>query len=489
MKKQLVSWLLLLGVLLFPTGCHDEYFAKLDELESRTDAVMLYCEQLNASIANLQQLVQAIQKQDMITGITEIKTDNTVTGYRVNFVQHDPITITNGADGKKPLVSSRRDPDDGKYYWAVQYGDSDWIWLKASDGTRMSSVGVLPFVSVKNGMFVITTDNGQTWTELGKADGERGDKMFSDITLFNNYVIITLSTGETLRIPSYEAFLALKADFEKINDNTDAQATLIRSTREKMLWITGVSPLVTDGDTTGLTVSLSNGKSFSIHDWTSAMSPSLFVKRHSDGHLYWAYTIGQSPEKWVLTPEGDKVAAESEAVDIPKVSVVRDTTDGYFYWSVTTKDTTEFLRTKVGNNWEPRAVDTVAKVFSSVRDYTDSLVLVLKDGTTRFVLPKAYTVTFTAPDGTTITDNLVMKDGGEVALRYTANGVNPTLSLLTQGGFSATPGVLESGEACLLIKAPSSFESGTGKIMAFFTFSSGPSPTTVVKTITIIKED
>ena len=490
MKKQFLSMLLLMAALLFPTGCHEAYLEKLDELEGRADALMLYCSQLNDNLVALQRIVQTIQSQDMITGITEIRDDdNTITGYRINFVKHDPITITNGADGKKPLVSSRRDPEDGKYYWSIEYGNDAWVWLYASNGSRMSSVGSLPYVTVKDGMFVVTTDGGATWTVLGKANGDSGDQMFSDIITSNqDYVLISLSTGEMLKIPTYSAYLALVKEVSTINENTSAQTALVEATRKKMLWITSVSPLVTEGDTTGLTVSLSNGKGFNIHDWSSALSPAIFVKRDADGKLYWAYSFSGGPEKWVLSPEGNKISAESDAVVVPQVSVVQDV-DGEFYWTVTTKGSTEFLRTKVGERWEPQAVDTVATIFSDIRDYTDSLVVVMKDPTVRFVLPKANTVTLTAPDGTPVTDELVMSDGGQVMLRYTAYGTNPSLTLITQGGFSAIQTTLDSGVPGILVKAPSTFASGTGKVMALFSFTSGPSPVTVVKTITIVKED
>ena len=99
MKKFLCS-LLVVAAGLLSTACHDEIIQKLDELENRADELLLMCNQLNENLSTLQNLVEVIQRQDMITGITEIRSGNTVTGYRVNFVQHDPITIYTGSDGK-----------------------------------------------------------------------------------------------------------------------------------------------------------------------------------------------------------------------------------------------------------------------------------------------------------------------------------------------------------------------------------------------------
>ena len=486
MKKRFLS-LLLLGGLLLTAGCHDAIYEKLDELEARTDALNLYCEQLNKTLTNLQSLVSVVQQQDMITGITEIRSGNTVTGYRLNFVKHDPITIYNGSDGEKPLVSSRRNPDDGNYYWSVQYGDDDWQWLTSADGQMMLSIGILPYVTIRDGYFVYTVD-GIHWTELGKADGVSGDQMFKTIDTSNEeYVVITLSNGEVLKIPTYSSYLSLKAELDKANENVNAQVTLITVTKDKFTWITRIDPLMSGTDTVGLTVALSNGQSFTIHDWVSSLSPAIFIKRDTDNHLYWAYTIGLSPEMWVLSPDGKKISAESESVETPLVSVTLDSL-GHYYWTVITKDSTELLRTKVGDEWVPEAVDSVTSIFNSVTDYADSLVVVLKDNT-RFNLPKVYTVSITAPDGSAVTDHLAMKEDSQVVLRYTANGPSPALSLVTQGGFTATDGTLSSGEKFITLKAPRTFSDGTGKLMAFFTFQNSTSPITVVKTITITKED
>jgi hypothetical protein len=479
MKKRL--WLILAwGVFLLTTGCTDAYNEKLSELEGRADDLMYECDRLNDNIAILQRLVDVIQSYDMITGITEIRSGNTVTGYRVNFVKHEPITIYNGSDGKKPLVASRRNPDDGNYYWTVQYGDEDWDWVTAPDGSKMLSIGVLPYVTIRKGYFALTFD-GVNYTVLGKANGENGDQMFSSINTQNkDYVLITLTTGETMKIPTYSVYLTLKAQLEQVNGNVEAQVELIHSAQEQYVWIDSVSPILDGTDTTGITVSLSNGKQFSVHDWVSSLSPAIFVKRDTDNHLYWAYTIGLSPDQWVLSPEGKKISAESESVETPRVDVKQDT-DGQYYWVVVTQDTTEFLRTKVSGIWEPRAVDSVARVFDSVSDYKDSLVLVVRNTAARFVLPKQYTVS--------LPEQLAMKPGTSTAVRFVANGSNPSLSLMAQGGFSATDSTAVSGATFIKIKAPSTITNGTGKVMAIFTFPAETSPITVVKTITISKED
>ncbi|MBR0223148.1 MAG: hypothetical protein IJL93_02620 [Bacteroidales bacterium] len=484
MKRSII--LILLAVSILTSGCYDSYYDKVDELRDRLEDLELACEQINRDISSLRSLVQVIESQDMITGITEIRSGSSVLGYRINFVQHDPVTIVNGKDGNKPLVSSQRDSEDGNYYWTVQYGDGTSQWLLAPDGSKMLSIGLLPYVTIRDGWFCYTTD-GKEWIRLAKADGESGDQLFTSIdTRYKNYVLFTLATGETLKIPTYSAYLSLKEEFDKVNDNTDAQIKLVQADLDKLnLYISRVDPLLSGKDTVGLTVSLSNGQRFRIHDWTASLSPTIFIKKHSDGKLYWAYTIGSSPEQWVLSPEGNKVPATSDAVEIPIVSVTQDK-DGQYYWTVTSGGNTEFLRFKVDDNWTPLAVDSVARAFRDVRNYSDSLVVILKDSVTRFCLPKQYTVSITDEKGKAVDDSITMTSGQEVRLQYVASGPSASLSLIAQGGFTATA-ESAGGKTYIRIKAPESFTDSSGKILAIFSFSVKNAPVTVFKTIKIKK--
>lgn len=484
--KRLFASALLGVLLLLTTGCNEIYYQKIDELQGRVDDLNLLCDQINSSLASLRELVTVIESQDMVTGITEIRSGSTVTGYRINFVQHESITITNGQDGKKPLVSSQRDSEDGNYYWTVQYGDGPSQWLLAPDGSKMLSIGVLPFITIRDGYFYYTID-GQQWTQLGKADGQNGDQMFASIdTSHENYVTFTLTTGEVFKIPTYNTYLKLKTEFDKTNENVTAQIELVRASIDRLTYITSVAPVLSGKDTVGLSVTLSNGKSFRIHDWTASVSPAIYIKKDTDGKLYWAYTIGSSEEHWVLSPDGAKISASSDAVDVPLVSVTHDK-DGQYYWTVTSQGKTELLRFPVDSTWTPHVIDTVSSAFSSVKTYADSLVVVLKDGKTRFNLPMQYTVTLTDADGNPFSGTVTLAAGKETTLEYVANGPSASLSLLTQGGVTATDETL-NGRNYIRITAPASYGNATAKVIACFSFETKTNTVTVIKTITVKKK-
>lgn len=487
--KRFIGSILVVLLALATAGCVDEYNQKLDELQARLDKMQTLCDRINEELTSLQAIIRVIEQQDMITGLTEIKSGNTVVGYRINFVNYDPVTIYNGSDGKKPLVASKQDPTDGNYYWTVQYGDGPVEWLVDPDGNKMLSNGVLPYLKIRDGNWYYTLD-GVNWVLIGKADGDNGDQMFARIdTGSSQYVIITLTNGEVFKIPTYAAYLTLKNDFERINRNIDAQLALINAKMDEMVYITMVNPIYSGKDTIGTYVALSNGTEFSIYDWTAPLTPSIFIKQDVDGKYYWAYSISDMVEDWVYFTD-EKVPAYFETIEPPRVDVMLDS-DGNYYWTVTWNGQTDILRYRIGTGYTPFAVDSVKRIFSEVTDYTDSLVVVLRQGGTRFVLPKQYTVTITDEQGATVADTLVMREtpeGDERLLRFIANGSGASLTLITQGGFTATE-VSQGGNSYIRIKAPGQFVSGVGKIIAIFTFASESSPITVVRTFTINSED
>ena len=74
-------------------------------------------------------------------------------------------------------------------------------------------------------------------------------------------------------------------------------------------------------------------------------------------------------------------------------------------------------------------------------------------------------------------------------LRYTANGTGASLTLVQQGGFKVSPATLDDGTPVIEITSPLDFTSNKARIMAVFTFPTDSSPISVVKTISITKQN
>lgn len=211
---------------------------KYKDLDGRVSRLEELCKEMNTNIAALQTLVNVMLGNDYIVSITPIMKEDKEIGYVITFAIHDPITIyhgQNGADGKDgkdgqdgvtPLISVALDSTDNAYYWTLN-GD----WLLDANGNRIpltsrdgrdgqdgqdGADGITPQLKIENGYWYVSTDNGVTWTQLGKAtgdngrngvdghDGQDGDSMFLSVTQDADFVYFTLANGTVLKISKYK---------------------------------------------------------------------------------------------------------------------------------------------------------------------------------------------------------------------------------------------------------------------------------------------
>ena len=190
------------------------------------------------------------ESNDAITSITPVMEGGVEIGYTITFSNHDPITIYHGKDGKdgqngangqngtSPVVGVAQ--SGGVYYWTLN-GE----WLLDADGNKLpvsgkdgangengqngsnGQNGVTPQLKIENDYWWISYDNGNTWTQLGKAKGEdgengqngakgdkgdtgdkgdkgdkgdAGDSMFQSVTQDADNVYFTLADGTVITI-------------------------------------------------------------------------------------------------------------------------------------------------------------------------------------------------------------------------------------------------------------------------------------------------
>lgn len=174
------------------SSCGDlitELEGKVDALDSRVEALEKLTAQMNTNISALQTVVAALQNDDVVKSITEIKEGNKVIGYTLSFSKSGDVTIYNGKDGadgkdgRTPNLLARKDTN-GKFYWWL-----NGLWLEDSEGKKIpvsgengvdgkdgydGKNGTTPQLKIENGFWMLSTDNGETWTQLGKATGESG---------------------------------------------------------------------------------------------------------------------------------------------------------------------------------------------------------------------------------------------------------------------------------------------------------------------------
>ena len=231
MKKFFV--LLTVAGMLLSTSCSESYddstlWGRVDDLENRVARLEELCKQMNTNIASLQTLVSAVQAHDYITSVVPVESGGNIVGYTITFSKNAPITIYHGAnraDGIAPVIGAKQDTD-GIYYWTL---DGEWLLDEngakiptqgptGNDGTdgKDGKDGVTPQLKIEGGDWYVSTDNGATWTNLGKAtgedgkdgangangkDGANGDSMFQSVTQDDDNIYFALKNGETIVLP------------------------------------------------------------------------------------------------------------------------------------------------------------------------------------------------------------------------------------------------------------------------------------------------
>ena len=188
------------GLLLF--GCGDKYDDSalrndLNDLENRVTKLEELCKQMNTNISSLQKIVDALQDNLSISKVEQISD-----GYIIYFSDGSTATIKNGKDsGDAPVIGVKQDTD-GCYYWTL---DGKWLTdekgnkVKAQgtdgkdgvdgedgndgvdgedgvDGTngKDGKDGITPQLKIENGRWMLSMDNGKTWTDIGQATGADG---------------------------------------------------------------------------------------------------------------------------------------------------------------------------------------------------------------------------------------------------------------------------------------------------------------------------
>ena len=125
---------------------HKERIARLEAL----------CETMNSNISALENIVEALQANDYVTGVTPISEEGQKVGYTITFSKSGAIDIyhgkdgadgtpgqdgapgqdgTDGKDGHTPVIGVCKDTD-GIYNWTL-----DGEWLTDSEGNKIPTTG------------------------------------------------------------------------------------------------------------------------------------------------------------------------------------------------------------------------------------------------------------------------------------------------------------------------------------------------------------
>lgn len=115
---------------------------KNEDMGSRLAALEELCSQLNTNIVSLQQIVEALQGNDYVTGVVPVVENGETVGYTISFSKSGPVTIyhgkkgENGQNGTTPVIGVEQDTD-GLYYWTL-----DGEWFTDDEGSKILAQGM-----------------------------------------------------------------------------------------------------------------------------------------------------------------------------------------------------------------------------------------------------------------------------------------------------------------------------------------------------------
>ena len=379
-----ILYLTTMVVAMLFAGCAQEFddseiWDKLNNHENRIATLEELCRQMNTNISSLQTIVSALQNNDYVTGVAPVTKNGETIGYTIIFTKSQPITIyhgengkdgqngTNGVDGKDgstPVIGVKMD-DDGVYYWTL---NGEWLTdennnkIKAvgtdgkdgkdgqngtngTDGTDGQNGtngadgkdGITPQLKIEEGYWLISYDNGATWTQLGKATGEDGkdgangtngtngvdgDSFFQSVDTSNQeYVVFTLADGTEIQLPTWYAFEQLRTLCNQMNSNIEALQSIVAALQNND-YVTSVVPVLDNGNTIGYTINFSKSNPVTIYhgkdgqngqngtngtngvDGIDGSTPVIGVKMDDDGVYYWTLN-----GEWLTDKNGNKIKA------------------------------------------------------------------------------------------------------------------------------------------------------------------------------------
>lgn len=536
--------------MLFAVGCQKYNDTPLKnrvgELENRVATLEELCKKMNTNISSLQTIVGALQKNDYVTSVTPVTKNGETIGYTIAFSKSAPITIyhgengkdgANGADGKDgvngkdghtPVIGVRQD-SDGVYYWTL---DGEWLLdgagnkvkaegrdgqngadgkdgINGSDGKdgqdgkdgvngtdgkdgengkdgADGKDGITPQLKIEGGYWYVSTDNGATWMNLGKATGEDGkdgangadgkdgidgDSFFKSVdTTDSEYVVFTLADGTQIKLPTWYAFEQLRTLCNQMNTNISSLQSIVEAL-QKNDYITSCTPLMENGVQIGYTITFAKSGSIIIYhgkdgvngadgkdgkDGADAHSPALGAKKDTDNILYWTLD-----GEWLTDETGSKIAVHGrDGVDgtdgkdavAPQLKIE----NGYWFVSTDNGATWTNLGKATGEDGKDGTNGADGKdgasFFQSVTQDGDYVYLTLTSGE-KISVPKhlALSIAFTETE-----DIRVLADK-TYSIGYTITGANDNtvIKALAQDGFRAVVRKTDNATGTIEVTTPS----------------------------------
>lgn len=269
---------------------------KNEDMGSRLAALEELCSRLNTNIVSLQQIVEALQGNDYVTGVVPVVENGETVGYTISFSKSGPVTIyhgkkgENGQNGTTPVIGVEQDTD-GLYYWTL-----DGEWLTDDEGSKILAQGM-----AGKSAYELAVEKGYRGTLdewLASLNGSNGDdgKSAYELAVENGY-----------RGTEEEWLASLKGNTG--NDGKSAYELAVekgyQGTEEE--WLASLNGSNGDDGKSAYELAVENGYQGTEEEWLASLkgsagdqgddgvTPKLEVR--DDGYWYISYDNGQTWNK------------------------------------------------------------------------------------------------------------------------------------------------------------------------------------------------
>lgn len=479
MAKRIITSLILCITLL--CGCMNELDNALNQLERRIANLESRCNQMNSTIEGLRQMVETLESHDFIKSVDPLYQGGRIIGYTITFTHAAPITVYNGTDAETPLLGVAQ-AEDGLYYWTVKYPSQDPVFVTDNFGQRIPTNASTPRLKIENGNWMVTYDNGETWTTLGRATGEDGASFFRSVINQGDYAQFNLLNGTTIELPYWDSYTTLYNAVEKANKNLESFQALAGSI-QKNVYADNVLPIVSGRDTVGYSIHLSDGTTWPLYNGTGTNVPVISARPLSatgNEVLYWAISYGKNTFQWILDENGKRIQANAPEGQTVKLTLLIE--KGRYYWGVAYGDADAQFLYCDGKKVEASTQAPEALVRSVVEIIDGMVRITLADGQTIDV-PMRHPITVNF--GTGVSGGAVnMAASDTVTVTFNINPASDrtqVLPIAPEGFYSTAASTSPDYNYWRLdIISPATFTSGSSKLNLLVSDGTGAMRTIVL---------
>ena len=263
--------------------------AEFEDLRRQVVALEQKVDNINKEIDALKTLVMQIKQGGYVTAVLPDERDGRICGYTLAFNDGRSVYLQTGGQSEveAPQIGVRQ-AEDGNWYWTV---NGEWL-LDTDGGKVLASAVSQESVQMKfeGDSWYISYDGGANWERVSTKGSSSGLSFSSVDTSNPDYVVITLTDGTQLRLPTWEAFDALRQLVKQLNINLSSLCTIVSALQEND-YLVSMTPFVEDGEPVGWLLNFSRSGLVVIYS-SAGDSPHLGVRQHSDG-LYSPQTLQQ----------------------------------------------------------------------------------------------------------------------------------------------------------------------------------------------------